>query len=123
MLQTIVFPPESKPEHCWDWISPAELFEVALTAYQAVQHDIRSFPDRVQAEGNPETLRSLAECLAEGDFWADRAYFLENLIAEFDNAAEEFVQRKFNRPGLLAEEILKRASMTECQPVAANEGA
>lgn len=119
MLQTIAFPPASKPEDCWEWLPPARVIEIVLTAYRAAQVDIETYPERAQLD--PLSAEARAEAEAEGVFWADRADFYETLLQELEARLEGFVQWRFSKPGMPAAEILSNARLSNCQILAANE--
>ena len=63
--------PETRPEHCWDWITPEDVCRHALAAFYLAREAMKQPPGRrfVDALGNP---------------WSGREVFGDNLAAVFE---------------------------------------
>lgn len=66
-----VWRPETRPQDCWDWITPEDVCRHALAAFYLARDAIKQPPGRRFAE-------------ADGTSWADREVFGDNLALAFE---------------------------------------
>jgi hypothetical protein len=63
--------PETRPEHCWDWITPEDVCRHALAAFYLAREAMKQPPGRRFVE-------------ADGTRWSGREVFGDNLAAVFE---------------------------------------
>ncbi len=63
--------PETRPEHCWDWITPEDVCRHALAAFYLACEAMKQPPGRRFVE-------------ADGTRWSGREVFGDNLAAVFE---------------------------------------